>query len=142
MAAIIQLCVMYLTAGLYKLTGSMWLDGTALYYATRTQDYFTPGLSEWLWKNETLLKGMTYATVVYQVLFPILLLYRYTKYLALLAAFAFHAGIAVFMGLIDFSWIMISCELLLLSDREFQMIFKKYKRFVAWLRMKLLQSAG
>ena len=36
-----QICVVYAAAGLYKAQGSMWQDGTALYY-TMHLDWFRP----------------------------------------------------------------------------------------------------
>ncbi|SEM90776.1 HTTM domain-containing protein [Lihuaxuella thermophila] len=133
LAAVIQLAFIYFAAGTYKIQGSMWRDGTALYYASRVQDFYTPGLGEWLWQHDVVVVLLTHLTVLYQVAFPFLLLNRYTKYLALLTAFLFHAGIAVFMGLIDFSWIMIGCEFLLLTDRDYRMIAAGWRRLTSWI---------
>lgn len=136
LAAVIQLAFIYFAAGTYKIAGSMWRDGTALYYASRVQDFYTPELSEWLWQHEALMVLLTHMTVLYQVAFPFLLLNRYTKYLALFTAFLFHVGIAVFMGLIDFSWIMIGCEFLLLTDRDYRMMAAGWKRLTERLGLK------
>ena len=122
-ACILQIAFLYFSAGSYKIMGEMWQSGTALYYASRVQDFYTPHLTELLW-FEPLIVIMTYFTVIFQVAFPFLLLNRYTKYLAIFSAVSLHFGIAVFMGLADFSWIMIGCEFMLLLDHEYQKIFQ------------------
>src|SRR5690606_40323374 len=91
-------------------------------YATRVQEFHWPGISEWLWESEFLLVLLSYATVIFQVSFPFLLLNRITKLIAVGCAVLFHGGIALFMGLIGFSWIMIGSELILLTDKDYRLI--------------------
>src|SRR5690606_37581623 len=107
LAAVVQLAFLYFTAGMYRVIGSYWQEGTALYYAMRVQEFYWPGISEWIWKSEFLLVFLSYATVIFQVAFPFLLLNRATKLIAVGSAILFHGGIALFMGLTGFSWIMI-----------------------------------
>ena len=122
LAAVVQLALLYFTAGMYKVMGSYWQEGTALYYAMRVQEFHWPGISERIWESEFLLVFLSYATVIFQVAFPFLLLNRITKRIAVGSAILFHAGIALFMGLIGFSWIMIGSELILLTDKEYRLI--------------------
>lgn len=122
LAAVLQLALLYFTAGMYKVMGAYWQEGTALYYATRVQEFHWPGISEWLWESEFLLVLLSYATVIFQVSFPFLLLNRITKLIAVGCAVLFHGGIALFMGLIGFSWIMIGSELILLTDKDYRLI--------------------
>jgi uncharacterized membrane protein YphA (DoxX/SURF4 family) len=82
LACILQLAFMYFTSGTYKVMGDLWQNGTALYYASRVQEFYTPGLSELLWKYEPILILATYVSTIFQVAFPFLLLNRYTKYAA------------------------------------------------------------
>ena len=118
-AIIIQLVFLYFTSGIYKVMGSMWQEGTAVYYAMRVQDYVWPKVSPWFWQSETIIVFLSYASVLFQVSFPFLLLNRFTKYLALLGAFTFHTGVGLMMNLALFSWYMIACEWILLGDREY-----------------------
>ena len=60
--------------------------------------------------------------MIFQVSFPFLLLNRITKLIAVGSAVLFHGGIALFMGLIGFSWIMIGSELILLTDKDYRLI--------------------
>jgi hypothetical protein len=121
-ACVIQLVFMYFASGSYKIMGELWQNGTALYYASRVQEFYTPGLNELLWKYEPLLILTTYVTTLFQVAFPFLLLNRYTKYFAIFSACLLHIGIAISMGLLDFSWVMIGCECMLLFDRDYRQL--------------------
>lgn len=130
-AIAIQLIIVYFTSGIYKVMGSMWQEGTAVYYAMRVQDYIWPGVSEWIWQSETLVVFLTYSSVLFQVAFPFLLLNRYTKYLAVAGALAFHTSVGLMMNLALFSWYMICCEWILLTDRDYRRLARLKSRVFA-----------
>lgn len=119
-AMVLQLILLYFTAGIYKVMGSMWQEGTAVYYAMRVQDFVWPGISERVWASDTVIVFLTYSSVLFQIAFPFLLLHRYTKYAAIAGAILFHTGVGWMMNLMLFSWYMIGCEWLLLRDREYR----------------------
>ncbi|WP_051271365.1 HTTM domain-containing protein [Shimazuella kribbensis] len=127
-ACVVQLFFMYFASGSYKIMGELWQNGTALYYASRVQEFYTPGLNDLLWKYEPILILATYATTIFQVAFPFLMLNRYTKYFAVFSACLLHIGIAVSMGLVDFSWVMIGCECMLLFDKDYRILASWWKR--------------
>ncbi|MGH9509932.1 MAG: DCC1-like thiol-disulfide oxidoreductase family protein, partial [Terriglobales bacterium] len=127
---IAQLSLMYSSTGLYKVMGELWQNGTALYYILRVDDYSWPGAAELLYRNPYLVVSGTYGTVLFELLFTPSLLRPWTRYLAILVGFAFHLGIALFMGLIGFGWSMVSYYPLLVTDRE-------YQSATAWLRERL-----
>lgn len=141
-ACIIQIAFLYFSSGTYKVMGEMWQSGTALYYASRVQDFYTPYISPLLWKFEPMIIFMSHSTVLFQVSFPFLLLNRYTKYIAIIFACMLHFGIAVFMGLADFSWIMIGCELMLLLDHEYQKINRFITKWIERPKIKQKQQAA
>lgn len=98
----IQLCVIYLTTGLVKLKGDgispagwplgTWWDGTSVHYVL---NYVT--MSRWsfaqfpqpLW----LTAPLSYLSVWWEVLFPLLVLWRPTRSAALVFGLLFHTGI-------------------------------------------------
>ncbi|CAM5577335.1 HTTM domain-containing protein OS=Streptomyces alboniger OX=132473 GN=CP975_17990 PE=4 SV=1 [Streptomyces alboniger] len=75
----VEACLIYATAGWYKIQGSRWQDGTAVYYPLNL-DYFSPwpALSELLASNGLML-AVTYGTVVMQVAFPFTLFNRRSR---------------------------------------------------------------
>lgn len=106
-----EVCLIYATAGWYKIQGSRWQDGTALYYPLKLE-YFTPwpALSGLLAASGLMVLVLTYATVFVQVAFPFTLFNRKVKNVLLVAMIAEHAGIAVILGLPFFSLAMIAAD--------------------------------
>ncbi|MDX3784243.1 HTTM domain-containing protein [Streptomyces europaeiscabiei] len=111
----VQVCLIYATAGWYKIQGSRWQEGSALHYALHL-DHFRP----WPMLSDLLAAGMipvvllAYATVVVQVAFPFTLASRKIKNTLLAVMMAEHAGIAVVLGLPFLSAAMIVCDTLFL----------------------------
>ncbi|WTP46393.1 HTTM domain-containing protein [Streptomyces sp. NBC_00190] len=106
-----EVCLIYATAGWYKIQGSRWQDGTALYYPLGL-DYFTPwpGLSALLAGSGTLVMLLSYGTVAVQVAFPFTVFNRRIKNVLLGVMMLEHAGIAVLLGLPFFSLAMITAD--------------------------------
>ncbi|MFF8831988.1 HTTM domain-containing protein [Streptomyces sp. NPDC015131] len=106
-----EVCLIYATAGWYKIQGSRWQDGTALYYPLKL-DYFTPWpfLSDVLAASGVMVMVLTYGTVVVQVAFPFTLFNRRVKNVLLVVMMLEHAGIALLLGLPFFSLAMIAAD--------------------------------
>ncbi|MFF3860522.1 HTTM domain-containing protein [Streptomyces sp. NPDC002209] len=106
-----EVCLIYATAGWYKIQGSRWQDGTALYYPLGL-DYFTPwpGLSSVVAGSGTLVMLLSYGTVAVQVAFPFTVFNRRIKNVLLGLMMLEHAGIAVLLGLPFFSLAMIAAD--------------------------------
>ncbi|WP_406862055.1 HTTM domain-containing protein [Streptomyces sp. HUAS MG47] len=106
-----EVCLIYATAGWYKIQGSRWQDGTALYYPLKL-DYFSPwpALSDLLASGGVVVMLLTYGTVLVQVAFPFTLFNRKVKNVLLAAMMLEHAGIAVLLGLPFFSMAMIAAD--------------------------------
>ncbi|MFJ8073578.1 HTTM domain-containing protein [Streptomyces sp. NPDC096176] len=106
-----EVCLIYATAGWYKIQGSRWQDGTALYYPLKL-DYFAPWpeLSALLASGGVIVMLLTYGTVAVQVAFPFTLLRRRVKNVLLAVMMLEHAAIAVLLGLPFFSLAMIAAD--------------------------------
>ncbi|MFJ3702623.1 MULTISPECIES: HTTM domain-containing protein [Streptomyces] len=106
-----EVCLIYATAGWYKIQGSRWQDGTAIYYPLKL-DYFAPwpGLSGLVASSALAVMVLTYATVIVQVAFPFTLFNRRVKNVLLVLMIGEHAGIAILLGLPFFSMAMIAAD--------------------------------
>ncbi|MFV0134805.1 HTTM domain-containing protein [Streptomyces sp. HMX87] len=106
-----EACLIYATAGWYKVQGSRWQDGTAVYYPLHL-DYFSPwpALADLLAASGTLVMIITYGTVIVQVAFPFTLFNRRVKNVLLAVMMTEHAVIAVVLGLPFFSLAMIAAD--------------------------------
>ena len=122
-AIILQLIVMYTASGFFKSIGPLWQQGTAMYYISQTQLYSLPGASK-LFSIPLIVYVATYVPMAYQLLFPVAIISR-LKLPWIALGILFHLGIAVLMGLVTFSTVMIGLELFLISDQEYAMIRKR-----------------
>lgn len=102
----IQIAMMYGVAGIYKLTGETWIDGTALMYVFNNADYSLSFLSGWIGQQLWLIYALTYATLAFQLLFPVFVWFIPIRKYVLWAGSLFHISIAIFMGIPDFGIIM------------------------------------
>ncbi|MDF2260789.1 HTTM domain-containing protein [Streptomyces ferralitis] len=108
---VVEVCLVYATAGWYKIQGSRWEDGTALYYPLHLNDFTPwPALSHALAGNGLIVMLITYGTVIVQVAFPFTLFNRRVKNVLLAVMMCEHAGIAVVLGLPFFSLAMIAAD--------------------------------
>ncbi|MGE7384910.1 HTTM domain-containing protein [Streptomyces sp. NPDC004126] len=135
-----EVCLIYATAGWYKIQGSRWQDGTALYYPL-SLDYFTP----WPWLSELVASSgvvvmlLTYGTVLVQVAFPFTLFNRRVKNVLLAVMMLEHAGIAVLLGLPFFSLAMIAADAVFLPTGL--LVWAGARVAAAWGRVPLRGAA-
>ena len=120
-ALIIQLFVMYFSTGLLK-SGESWMDGSAVHYALHLGHFaspFTHLLREQAWAHPVI----TYATLVFEILGPFLLLVPVfipvTRMLAVVLFIGFHTGLAIFLNVGPFPIICIAAWLALLPSALF-----------------------
>ncbi|MFD3326902.1 HTTM domain-containing protein [Streptomyces sp. NPDC058701] len=116
----VQVCLLYGSAGLYKVQGGSWGNGTALHYVLNL-DLFRPwpGLSQLIDGHHVLIAVACYLTVLLQVAFPFVLFGR-LKYPVLCMLLGMHVGIAVLMGLPLFSGAMVVADAVFLPDRFYR----------------------
>ncbi|WP_129669859.1 HTTM domain-containing protein [Phytoactinopolyspora endophytica] len=126
-----QVFVVYVVSGMSKVQGSMWQEGVGLYYPLRIDQYEAwPALNELVYSSAILVTIASYVTVFVQVFFPLLLMRRGTRVVALIAVFFMHVGIAVSMALPWFSLAMLAADAIFIRDVT-------YRSFAAWLRDRL-----
>jgi hypothetical protein len=106
-----EACLIYATAGWYKIQGSRWQDGTAVYYPLHLESFSPwPALSDLMSAHGAIVMLVTYGTVVVQVAFPFTLFNRRVKNVLLAVMMTEHAVIAVVLGLPFFSLAMIAAD--------------------------------
>ncbi|MET7521594.1 HTTM domain-containing protein [Streptomyces sp. NPDC005248] len=110
-----QICLVYVTSGLYKVQGKLWQDGTALFYIMRIPEFSLPGVSDLVYGNDTLVFVGTYSTTFFLVYFPLGILVPRLRPWAAVASIGFHVSIGFFMGLTGFALTMVACDLIFLS---------------------------
>lgn len=110
-----QVSVVYLMAGLYKVQGELWQDGTALYYILNVPEFFLPNVTPLLVQSDWLMVIGAYVTVLTSVFFPVLVFFRAGRPIAVTAMLTFHVAIAVLMGLTSFALVMAAFDVLFVN---------------------------
>lgn len=126
-----QICLVYLEAGLYKVQGTLWQNGTAVYYPMQSEAYgIFPPLADLLTYFALPVFIVTYVSVLAQIAFPFLLFNKITRRVALIIMLGMHLGIALLMGLPFFSGIMASADAVLVSGAT-------WVAMLGWLQLSL-----
>src|SRR5262249_4063075 len=116
-------------AGLSKVGGELWRNGTALYYIVRVGEFAWTGWWVVLIHHSMLVAVLTYGTVAFQVSFPFLFFAHHrTRRLALMAGIGFHLGIGLVLGLHTFAAFMISIELMFVPDSDYLAVLRACRR--------------
>ncbi|HEY8403521.1 MAG TPA: hypothetical protein VIK71_02820 [Flavobacteriales bacterium] len=126
---VVQVVAIYSLSSWFKLIGEHWVKGDALYYALNIDVYssqFWQKLSQFpVWCSI-----ITYLTLGYQLLFPLLLLLKKQRHWVLLIGVLFHLMIGIVMHLWDFAFAMIFCYALFMKEEQakFLMPFRKLRK--------------
>lgn len=112
-----------LFSGIFQVMGEKWNNGTALYYILQVDTFSKPFWEQILTSNDYFIVLFTYASILVKLAFPFSLFNKWSKYVIVTLMMGFHLGIAIAMGLITFSAIMIAIEVLVFSDKEYKKAF-------------------
>ncbi|HLT23216.1 MAG TPA: HTTM domain-containing protein [Bacteriovoracaceae bacterium] len=101
-----QIAVVYLWTFWSKVKGENWIDGSAVYYATRleTMRNFT---IPWLLDTKVIIKFLTWGTLAIELALGTLVWFKKTRTVVILLGISLHLGIEVAMAIPFFEWIMI-----------------------------------
>jgi uncharacterized membrane protein YphA (DoxX/SURF4 family) len=132
-----QIVMVYVGSALWKAQSGEWRGGTAVYYPLQTEAY-----SPWndilqpIYANTLFISGATYTALLVQLFFPVLLIYRPTRLVALVIITGMHLGIGFLMGIMYFSLAMIAVDMMLVSDKSWVRASDVAKRW--WERRRPL----
>jgi hypothetical protein len=145
----INFCLIYFASGTSKLMGTSWWNGTApngflLNYSFAPFDVpaYVNALSwlvkhRWLWE----LNGAVIViyTLVLELGFPILVWNRHTRWLMVCGSVLLHTGIALLMGLVTFSLMML---VLVLAFVPPEAVGQELESWIVWLRQLWAKRAA
>jgi len=136
----LQMTMIYVSTAWEKLNGEAWLDGSALYYASRLDDLFGRGPVPYvLFNNLTAMQWMTWTVLAVEVLLPVMLWFKETRRAAIVLGIGLHLSIEWMMNLFLFEWIMIA-GLLTFATRQDLVWLKSV--VPAWLRWPSAEHAS
>lgn len=130
-AFIANVCLIYMAAGMFKLQGEYWQEGTALYYPLQLPGYRPfPFINDLVTHFGLIIGILTYLTIIAQLFFAPLLLHPIGRRIALTMVMLLHVGIGVLMALPFFSLAMISADLVLISSTTYLALQSRLSPYV------------
>jgi hypothetical protein len=118
-----QVALVYLSSGLHKFAYPMWRDGSAVHWALNLNAFhrFPWPLPVQAAPFEALL---TWSTLLFELTFWLLVLFRRTRPLALIAGVALHLGLFATLELGPFSFLMIASYICYLDPEGSAKLFR------------------
>jgi hypothetical protein len=134
----IHVCIIYLAAGLSKLQGAAWWNGTAVWgtlanfeFAPMQYDLYTNSLRA-LARNRPLVEffitGAGLFTLAFEISYPFLIWRPATRWVILSMAIILHGFIGVFMGLKTFSLMMLVMNMAFLPPQTVRAFLGSFTR--------------
>ena len=121
----VHLCVIYFFAGVSKLQGPAWWNGTAIWGAVANLEYQSIDLT-WLADWPLTVNFLTHTVIVWELSYCIFVWHRSTRPIVLLIAVAMHAGIACCLGMITFGTAMIIANMAFVSPALIEALLKRF----------------
>jgi hypothetical protein len=101
-----HMCILYLFAGVSKMRGETWWDGSAFWFGVVNLEYQSLDIT-WLGRSPVLLSLITHVTVFWETFYCVLVWPKLTRPVFLLLAIVVHGGIAICLGMITFGTAML-----------------------------------
>lgn len=134
-----QVALLYLNSGLWKLLAGAWQDGSAIYYATSQNIFhrFPWPIPEWA---DPILTAGAYATLLWEISFPVLVLNRRTRTLALVTGVLVHVGIWLSIEVGAFSLMILCTYLAFLDSSTIEVVVRRLSGHVSRHRRDLVSA--
>ena len=110
----VQLCILYLVAGIWKATGPTWRHGTAVGLVLQLGEFQRFPIPDVV-MTPVMSRVMTYGTLAFELGFPVLIWVPSLRLPVLLSGLAFHAGLDWAMNVQLFQWMITAYYLLWLK---------------------------
>jgi hypothetical protein len=113
----VQISVIYVYTGWEKLKGASWWDGTALWSVMANPQMTTMNF-EFLRNVPWMIPVVAYMTILFEIYFPAMIVSKKMRLPWLVMGAFFHLGIAIFVGLWNFAFVMVSTYFLFIDPIE------------------------
>lgn len=131
-----QVALLYVSSGLWKLQDVHWRDGSALHYVMSNVQFRRAPVDPPPWTAEAL-TFLTYLTLFWELLFPLLVLHRVSRRAALVLGVILHAGMWMTLELGPFAPVMIGSYLAFLDPADVRALPGRFKESGRRLRRRL-----
>lgn len=110
----LQLCILYFVTGIWKATGGTWRDGTAVGMVLQLGEFQRFSIPDFF-MTPLASAFFTYATLAFELGFPLLVWIPALRLPVLVAGLAFHGGLEWTLNVQLFQWLITSYYILFLA---------------------------
>jgi len=122
-----QVALIYFSSGLWKISYPMWRDGSAVHWALSLNIFHRlpwPVPVSW----SPVVAAITWSTVLFEIFFPLLVLFRATRGPTLVGGILLHLGLLVMLELGPFSYLMMASYLAFVDPDRIPDLFQRRAR--------------
>lgn len=127
----LQVIAVYVVAGLAKVSGELWQNGTAIYYTLSVDDFSLPFVRSFVANVPLFAVMATYVTLFYQLSFPWLIWNRRIRPWLMFLGTTIHLQIALVMGLFTFGFAVMASYVVFFTDARSAAVLE---RAASWTR--------
>jgi hypothetical protein len=120
------IALIYFQAFWSKLEDKTWLDGSAIYYVLRQQEFLRFPVT-WIANNLWLCQTLTWGTLIIECSMWSLIWFRDTRYFVLAGALLLHLGIEYTMNLPVFESLMIASLVVFIPSEDLKFVYNKLR---------------
>ena len=125
----LQLCIAYFGSGIAKINDTFWLNGEATYYALSMERFVGTPLNKYIVQQKWIDYITNYGTIVFELLFPLLIWVKKMRKPLLAAGIIFHLCIYIFMMIYGFEIVFILIYGLFLPNKMLVDFSQRIKSF-------------
>jgi hypothetical protein len=137
----IQMCVVYFFAGISKLQGTAWWDGSAMWLAFANYEYQSTDMT-WLARYPWMFEAMTHVTIAWELTFWALIWRPFWRPVMLAGAVVTHVGIGACLGMWTFGLIMLVANAAFLKPSEVRAVLGWLGAASSWVAARLRPNFG
>lgn len=129
LSIMLQLCIAYFSSGVAKIMEPVWWHGEATYYALSMERYIGTPLNKYILQQRWLDYASNYGTLLFELLFPILVWIKKIRTPLLVAGILFHVCIYIFLMIYGFEVIFVLTYGLFLPNNQLLDFAQKIKSY-------------
>lgn len=136
----IHLCLIYFISGLAKANAKVWYNGVATYYTLNLERFAATSYNKVLSQNGYFVTLSTYATLLWELAFPLTVWISKLRIPTLVLGLFFHLGIYFLMMIHDFEILFMAAYGLFISDSEWSRFYTTAKNMLSNISKRLLRN--
>ena len=127
---LIGVAFIYLDSIFYKFSSPMWLGGLGLWFPA-TMPFYGTGVFGWMLEYKWIVLSAGFITLLFELSFVVLMLFRRIWILTFIVGFSLHFGIAVFFPIVNFGVFFAIAFMLIIPSKHYEKYFGRKFTYIS-----------